>query len=440
MRKARQLQLLAVSSGVLAATISFGAIASAAGPGGQHRRDRTTEIVRQTAAIKVTTSSAGTGLGRGRGSATTMTGHTKSTPHTRSPRQIKPPITAATTTTTKAPTTTSKAATTTTKPPTTTTTPTTTKPPTTTTTTPSASTSTSLLEGAYVGAANVDGLAGFAATTKTSLSIASDAVPTSGGWAGMDGSGGTLAWEFAHGWTGTPYTLSLAVPIIPTDASGNPVGTLAAGATGAYNSSFVTLAQTLVAAGESNAYLRLGWEFDGGWYTWSATTPTAEANYASYFQQIVTAMRSVAGEHFRFVWNPTAAAFTDGYGLSAAYPGNAYVDYIGLDDYDQTWVTPQTAANEWNETTLPNLVAAHQFAAAHAKPLAVDEWGLSIRDDGHGLGDDPLFVTNFIAWMKNPANNVAFETYYDFDDGGQADAITDGNFPNSLAAFSSAMG
>ena len=35
------------------------------------------------------------------------------------------------------------------------------------------------------------------------------------------------------------------------------------GATGAYNAYFVTLAQTLVAAGESDAYLRLGWEFDG---------------------------------------------------------------------------------------------------------------------------------------------------------------------------------
>jgi hypothetical protein len=421
MRKTRNFQLLAVSSGVLAATITFGAIASAAGPGGQHRRDRTTVNARPSASSTTRSSPAGTGFGRPATPTTTKTGVTKSP---------------STTTTTKPP------ATTTTKPPATTTT---TKPPaTTTTTTPSASTpastSTSLLEGAYVGAANPDGLAGFAAATKTSPTIASDAVPTSGGWAGMDGAGGTLDWEFAQGWTGTPYTLSLAVPIIPTNASGDPVGTLAAGATGAYNANFVTLAQTLVAAGESNAYLRLGWEFDGGWYTWSATTPAAEADYASYFQQIVTAMRSVSGEHFRFVWNPTAAAFTDGYDLNAAYPGNAYVDYIGLDDYDQTWVTPQTPATEWNQTTLPNLTAAHQFAAAHGKPLAVDEWGLSIRSDGHGLGDDPQFIDNFIAWMKNPANNVAFETYYDFDVSGQADAITDGSFPNSLVAFSSAMG
>jgi hypothetical protein len=49
-----------------------------------------------------------------------------------------------------------------------------------------------------------------------------------------------------------------------------------------------------------------------------------------------------------------------------AYPGNAYVDHIGLDDYDQTLATPQNPANEWNKTTLPNLTAVHRFAAARA--------------------------------------------------------------------------
>ena len=95
----------------------------------------------------------------------------------------------------------------------------------------------------------------------------------------MDGQDGSLRWFFADGWTGTPYTLSLGVPVIPTDSAGNPQGTLARGATGAYNAHFVMLAQTLVAAGESNAYLRLGWEFDGGWTSWNATTPASESEF-----------------------------------------------------------------------------------------------------------------------------------------------------------------
>lgn len=303
-----------------------------------------------------------------------------------------------------------------------------------------ATTPSPFLNGAYVGAANVSGLARFASATDTSPTLASDALPYSSGWGGVDGAGGSLNWELKDGWSGTPYVLSLAVPMIPTDAAGVAEASLADGALGTYNSYFRTLGETLVAAGEANAYLRLGWEFDGGAYAWSATDPTAEADFAAYFRQIVTTMRSVPGERFRFVWNPTATAFSDGYDLALAYPGNAFVDAIGLDDYDQTWLSPHTSTVEWNETTLPNLTAAHRFAVSHGKPLAVCEWGLSIRTDGHGLGDDPQFIDNFAAWMKNPVNNVEYESYFDFNADGQNDSITEGQTPKSLAAFAADLG
>jgi hypothetical protein len=265
----------------------------------------------------------------------------------------------------------------------------------------------------------------------------------------MDGASGSLSWLFADGWQGTGYTLSLAVPIIPTNANNVAVGTLATGATGAYNTYFVTLAKTLVAAGESNADLRLGWEFDGNWYAWEALTPATEASYATYFQQIVTAMRSVPGEAFKFVWNPDASAFVGqsvvaNYNVDLAYPGNAYVDYIGLDLYDQTWATPQTPANAWSSSTQPALTAAASFAGAQSKPLAMCEWGVAIRSDGHGLGDDPLYVKNMISWMTTASHNVNYESYFDYNTlpvGGDTNAdITAGSFPNSLAAFVGGLG
>ena len=42
-----------------------------------------------------------------------------------------------------------------------------------------------------------------------------------------------------------------------------------------------------------------------------------------------------------------------------------------------------------------------------------------------------------IGWMEDPANNVAYESYFDYDSNAQEDAITDGDFPHSLFAFSS---
>jgi beta-mannanase len=327
--------------------------------------------------------------------------------------------------------------------------------PTTTTTTPAPATTTpaaapaTFAQGAYVGPADPSGIASFASATSSKPTIASDYLPAASGWAGMDGADGSLSWLFADGWSNSGYTLSLGVPIIPTNASNTPVGTLAAGATGAYNSYFVTLAQTLVAAGEANADLRLGWEFDGNWYAWDASTPAQEANYATYFDQIVTAMRTVAGENFKFVWNPDASAFVpdqavDGanYNVELAYPGNAYVDYIGLDAYDQSWATPQTPANAWSQSTAPALSAALSFAQAQGKPLAFCEWGVAIRSDGHGLGDDPLYVNNMLSFMS--ANSVAYESYFDYNtlpSGGDTNAqITGGDFPNALAAFIGDLG
>ncbi len=314
---------------------------------------------------------------------------------------------------------------------------------TTTPTRPTASpTSSSLALGVYVGPADVGGVAAFNATTGTHSTIAVDYLPSNGGWAGMDGANGGDAWLFNDAWTNSGYQLSLGVPIIPSDASGNPVGTLAQGATGAYNSYYVTLAQTMVAAGESNAYLRLGFEFDGSWNAWNAQNPTDEVSFAKYFDQIVSAMRSVPGENFKFVWNPDATAFTQsGYNVALAYPGNAYVDVIGLDAYDQVWLSDaQTPANAWNESLLPALNAAHAFAAAQGKPLAFCEWGSIIRPDGHGLGDDPTYINNMISWMKTPTNDVIFETYFDFNAGGLDSFLTDGEFPNSLAAYRADLG
>jgi hypothetical protein len=299
---------------------------------------------------------------------------------------------------------------------------------------------TTFLQGAYAGGENPAGIAAFDAATGTHVALATDYLPGDTGWAGMDGSSGPAVAQLAHIWASTGDALSLAVPIIPT-SGGVPVGTLAAGATGAYNAYFVTLAQTLISGGEANAYLRLGWEFDGSWFPWNATTPAAETSFAGYFQQIVTSMRSVPGANFKFVWNPDAGAFTTpGYNVALAYPGSAYVNDIGIDAYDESWATPFTPDNAWAETTLPSLTAARGFAAAEGRPLAFCEWGTAIGSGGHGLGDDPLYVANILAWMKDPANDVAYESYFNADSGGVDSVITSGSFPNSLAAFRAALG
>ena len=116
----------------------------------------------------------------------------------------------------------------------------------------------------------------------------------------------------------------------PADAGGSCAG-LTAGAMGKFDHYFQTVATNIVKAGFPTSIIRPGWEFNGGWFPWAAHG--CASAYAKYFANIVTTMRAVPGSHFTFEWNPTRGDLAVG-DLANYYPGDAYVDYVGLDVYD----------------------------------------------------------------------------------------------------------
>jgi hypothetical protein len=268
-----------------------------------------------------------------------------------------------------------------------------------------------------------------------------------GSWSTVDGAGGSLDWMLGA-WQGSGYQLVLGVPMF--DNSGTD--TLAAGATGAYNPYFVTLAQTLVSFDEGNAILRLGQEFTGSWNPWRVTDAADAAHYAAYYRQIVTAMRTVPGQAFKFIWegaDPEDGSYSGAYTADDSYPGDGYVDYIGTDTYDQSWdgscglpfnntATAAESSCNWTNSVLPGLTRVADYASAHGKAVVFPEWGLAIRGDGHGLGDDPTFIDQMASWIAS--HTVAFDIYFDFDVTGQVDSITDASFPGSLAAYHATFG
>ena len=290
--------------------------------------------------------------------------------------------------------------------------------------------------GDFAGSGDPGALASFASITGTHPVLASDYLLGTSGWDGMDGAGGTEDWMLDQ-WRNTGYRLVLGVPILP----GGSGGTLAEGATGAYNQYFTILAQTLVKDGAANAILRLGWEFNGTWYPWSVASNADAQNFAQFWRQIVNTMRAVPGQQFKFLWNPNGGG-SSSWNLALAYPGSAYVDYIGTDVYDEYWgssFTPQASwSNAVTQTWGLNWLAT--FAAAERRPIAIPEWSVDYRTDGHGLGDDPYFIGQFANWIAN--NNVAFTCIFSFNDtaGSQDNDLTDGSFPNALVAFRADFG
>ncbi len=249
--------------------------------------------------------------------------------------------------------------------------------------------------GDYAGRSNDFGVAAFGLATGTMPTYASDYLDKTDGWVAMENATNVKTWS------PTRYHLVLGVPILPG------VGTLAAGATGAYDQYFTILGENLVSDHEADAILRLGWEFNGTWFPWSVASTTDASNFVAYWRQIVTTMRAVPGEKFKFLWNPNAPSPTI-YTPSEAYPGNAYVDYVGTDVYDNFWGKPFTPQAAWRQqlTEQWGLDWLSAFAVEHGKPIAIPEWSDEYRPDGHGLGDDPSFIDNMADWFVS--NNVAF--------------------------------
>ncbi|MGC3980681.1 MAG: glycosyl hydrolase [Steroidobacteraceae bacterium] len=222
-----------------------------------------------------------------------------------------------------------------------------------------------------------------------------------------------------------------SIPMLPNDGS-----TLAQGAAGNFDDKFLALAQLLVSKGYGEATIRLGWEFNGGWYPWAAKKdPT---NWVKYWQRIVTTMRSVSGAKFKFDW-----CSAQGYQqLSPAdvYPGDDYVDIIGRDVYNQTWTTGiDTPEKRWNEivTQTFGMNWLRDFAKAHNKPISIPEWGTGTRPDGHGGGDDAYFITLMAKWIKS--NNVVYHNYWDYTASDYDAKLSAGAQPLAAAAFVTAF-
>jgi len=282
--------------------------------------------------------------------------------------------------------------------------------------------------GVYGGALDPPAVSDFAATLGGRPRFAMDFLDGSS-WSTIDSPNAAVSQ-----WAGSGYTMIWGVPMLP-----NSGASLATGATGAYNGYFSTLAAALVADGQGNSIIRIGWEFNGGWFPWAANGQAAA--FIGYWQQIVTAMRSVPGANFSFEWNPTRGDLGVG-DLANYYPGDAYVNYVGLDVYDVEWGSyPGMPAEFQNMETQPyGLDWLASFSAAHNKPMVFPEWGLgwgTCSSDGQPVsgsaqvcgGDDATFINLMSQWIAT--HNVFEATYWDYG----SSSVDQGSNPNTAAAL-----
>lgn len=196
------------------------------------------------------------------------------------------------------------------------------------------------------------------------------------------------------------YMLEWTVPMIMD-------GTTFADVTaGTYDSSYLSAAQT-IAARDPHARIRIGQEMNGNWEPWSIGGPAGSAEeYVAAYRHIVALFRSVSPD-FTFVWNPSLGSW-GGIDPAPSYPGDDVVDYISMDVYEDKNYLSGSPDARWNDILTRDgrgLDWLASFAAAHGKPIGIDEWGTNY--------DDGSFIAHMHDWMA--AHHVAYEMYWDSD-------------------------
>ncbi|MEA2139528.1 MAG: hypothetical protein QOG56_2678 [Solirubrobacteraceae bacterium] len=271
--------------------------------------------------------------------------------------------------------------------------------------------------GVYAGPAGTVEHDAFSAWLGREATYALDFVDDSQPWENIASHSGWLldpwaAWVTAK----AGRRMVISVPMLNQASSGR----LADGAGGAFDAYFGKLAQEIVDKGLGNAVIRLGWEANGDWYPWKASTdPTA---WKAFFRRIVAIFRSVrptaSDQAFEFLLTYNRGTSATAIGFDTIYPGDDVVDVLGIDVFDHKW-RDDTSAPEvrWDEVRhqemgLDDFTA---FAALRGKPMSIPEWGLAQKgfDDNGGAGDNPYFVDRIADWLATNAPNVRFQCYFD---------------------------
>ena len=186
-------------------------------------------------------------------------------------------------------------------------------------------------------------------------------------------------------------------------------------------------------------FLRPMWEFNqtDASYPWGVRNNDTSGNQAGFIavhQHIVDLAEAIAPGYFTYIWNfsngvnsPLADAFTN------YYPGDAYVDIVGMDIYVHTpsaWPGDATFLSDLQTGNDPNWNDMVTFANAHGKALAVPEFGMQ-PTSSTSPGDDATSCTNVCNLASSAAGTGATVYFWPYN-GGNTFATS---YPNSYAAL-----
>ena len=193
-----------------------------------------------------------------------------------------------------------------------------------------------------------------------------------------------------------------------TPEGGGPAD-LAACARGEHDPLWRDFGAVMVRHGRGDAVVRLGWEFNGDFMPWAATDPPTWI--ACYRRAADNIRRTNPAVLLDWTINAHGTPATVCGGVSTTcYPGDDYVDIVGIDNYDHFPPSHTAAAFAATAAAEDGLDQLYAFAKQHGKPVSVGEWGV-VPTAGGGR-DNADFVRWMHGWFAAHAPDLAYEAYF----------------------------
>lgn len=232
---------------------------------------------------------------------------------------------------------------------------------------------------------------------------------------------------------------------------------------GIYDTITTQIVQAWAKVGYKVVVFRVGWEMNLQGNTYAGATAQVQSDWVAAYQHVYTVLHTAAeaaGITVEVVWNPGATNYSVAEATTNLYPGDAYVDVIGVDIYSDMhpysdggssptyhdWATgledtnvAQFIANATNRAHYWSYPAATkwsndgsgghsqsftslvQFAELHNKPFGIAETGAGNSNAGTDVKDDPTFpqwLASQITTAQAAGLTIAFVNVWDSNGGG----------------------
>jgi hypothetical protein len=146
--------------------------------------------------------------------------------------------------------------------------------------------------------------------------------------------------------------------------------------------------------------IRFAHEMDGDWFPWRVRYPNTRKQFVNAWRRIVTIFREVGATNVKWLWSPNGCGKcpTGFPTLRSLYPGDRYVDYLGMSAFN--WGLPtdswELATRSWQRWTPMAKLLRRQYgtltALAPSKKVIVAELASST--------DAPASTTK-AAWVRD---------------------------------------